>query len=175
MTIGAVSANYYSPTIQYRYFDTNISDEQINSLMQQYGISPTGNPDIDLEELYNAMYTSAQTTSSKAVSNAQKAQEDKAQQAQQITTNVPWANLMVQAGLSVSGDYQKDYQAFNDKIFQMKISATSPQDKAIISQLISQAEIVFNQPENKTESPSPIKSASGSDILAMLNKMYFFG
>lgn len=175
MSLGAVSANYYSPTIQYRYFDTTISDEQITSLMQQYGITATGNADIDLEELYDAMYASAQATSNKTVSNAQKAQEDAMQQAQQPTINVPWANLMIQAGLSVSGDFKKDYQAFNDKIFQMKISATSPQDKAIISQLISQAEIVFVQPDNNSASFSPIKSASGSDILAMLNKMYFFG
>lgn len=175
MSIGAVSANYYTPTIQYRYFDTTISDEQIQSLMLQYGITATGNADIDLEELYDAMYASVNSTAAKNVSNAQKAQDEQTQQAQQPSTNVPWANLMVQAGLSVSGDYKKDYQIFNDKIFQMKISATKPEDKAIISQLISQAEIVFNQPENKTDSPSPIKSASGSEILAMLNKMYFFG
>lgn len=175
MTIGAVSGNYYSVVAQYRYFDTGISDNQIQYLMQQYGISPSGDPDLDLEELYDAMYADAKTTVGKNVSNAQQAYEDRMQAAQQTTTNVPWANLMTQAGLHVSGDYKKDYQAFNDKIFQMKISASTPQDKAMISQMISQAEIVFNQPKSESEPSAPVKSASGADILAMLNKMYFLG
>jgi len=164
VTIGAVSGNLYTPVAQYRYFDTSIDDNQILSLMQQYGISQSGDTDLDLKELYEAMYSDAKTTVNKNVSSAQQTQKDKEQQAQQTTTNVSWANLMNQAGLSVSGDFQKDYQTFNNKIFQMKLSATKPEDKAIISQMVSQAEIVFTQPANaSSESSGKLPPATGAD------------
>lgn len=175
MSVGAISGNLYTPVMQYRYFDTSISDNQILSLMQQYGISPSGDRDADLDALYNAMYSDAKGIVASNVNNAQQAQKDKAQSAQQTPSDVPWASLMYQAGLHVSGDYKKDYQEFTDKIFQMKLSATSPKDYAMISQFVSQAAIVFTPPSSASESSSPLPSATGADITAMLNKLYFFG
>lgn len=175
MSVGAISSNLYTPVMQYRYFDTSISDNQILSLMQQYGISPSGNRDSDLEALYNAMYSDAKGIVANNVNNAQQAQKDKAQSAQQTSSDVPWANLMYQAGLHVSGDYKKDYQTFTDKIFQMKLSVTTAQDQAMISQFVSQAAIVFVQPNAASEGSSPLPSTTGADVMAMLNKMYFFG
>lgn len=175
MSVGAISGNSYTTVLQYRYFDTSISDNQILSLMKRYGISPSGNRDTDLEALYNAMYSDAKNIVASNLSNAQQAQKDKAQSAQQTLSDVPWAQLMTQAGLHVSGDYKKDYQAFNDKIFQMKLSAASPKDYAMISQFVSQAAIVFTPPSSVTEGSSPLPSAIGADITAMLNKMYFLG
>lgn len=175
MSVGAISGNLYTPVMQYRYFDTSISDNQILSLMQQYGISPSGDRDSDLDALYNAMYSDAKGIVANNVNNAQQAQKDKAQSAQQTPSDVSWANLMTQAGLHVSGDYKKDYQEFTDKIFQMKLSAASPKDYAMISQFVSQAAIVFTPPNSASESSSPLPSVTGADITAMLNKIYFFG
>lgn len=175
MSVRAISGNYYTPVIQYRYFDTTISDNQILSLMQQYGISPSGDRDSDLEALYNAMYSDAKNIVANNVNNAQQAQKDKAQSAQQTPSDVPWAKLMYQAGLHVSGDYKKDYQAFTDKILEMKKSAATPQNQAMISQLVSEAAIVFIPPSSSSESAGSLPSATGADITAMLNKLYFLG
>lgn len=169
MTVGAV--NSYSSVLQYRYFDTAISATQIQDLMKKYGITPTGDQDLDLRELRNAMYSDAKNKVTSAVNNVNQAQEN---QASGNGSNVPWANLMLQTGLPVTGDFNTDYQAFTNKIFEMKMSATTPQDKAIISQLVSQAEIVFVPPTNSTANSGTAKTASGADILSMLNKMYFF-
>lgn len=173
MTVGAVTS--YSTVNQYRYFDTSISDKQIQDLLKKYSITPTGDRDLDLRELRNAMYTDAKNQITSAISNANQAQENQAVVAQ-TSTSVPWANLMTQVGLSVSGDFEKDYQAFSDKIFQMQMSATTPQDKANINQLVMEAAIVFVQPATSSApSAGAPKTASGADILAALNKMYFFG
>lgn len=175
MSVSAIGSNLYTPVSQYRYFDTTISDNQILSLMRQYGISPSGDRDSDLEALYNAMYTDAKNIVASNVNNAQQAQKDKAQSAQQTPTDVPWAMLMYQAGLHVSGEYKKDYQAFTDKILEMKKSAATPQNQAMISQLVSQATIVFVRPNNEAEGSDSLPTATGADITAMLNKLYFLG
>lgn len=174
MTIGAVTS--YSTVNQYRYFDTSISDSQIQDLMKKYGITPTGDSDKDLKALHDAMYTDAQSMNTASIKNASKTEENQENQAQNASTNVPWANLMTQVGLAVSGDFEKDYQAFSDKIFQMQMSATTPQDKAMINQFVLEAAIVFVPPTTSSAPSSGApKAASGADILSALNKMYFFG
>lgn len=174
MTVGAVSSISYSSVIQYRYFDTTISDAQIKDLMAKYGITPSGNQDKDLKALYDAMYTDAQSSATSALNNANQTQNNP-EVTGKSASNAPWANLMTQIGLVATGDFDVDYQAFSNKIFEMKMSATTPQDKAMISQLVSQAEIVFVPPTTAfTQNPGAPKSASGADILAQLNKMYFF-
>ncbi len=175
MSVGAIRGNYYTPLIQYRYFDTSISDNQILSLLQKYGISPSGNRDTDLSALYDAMYSDAKNIVVSNVNNAQQAQKDQAQSAQQTPSDAPWAKLMYQTGLHVSGDYKKDHLAFTDKILEMKKSAATPQNQAMISQLVSQAAIVFTPPNSASESSSPLPSATGADITAMLNRLYFLG
>lgn len=175
VSISAINSNSYTNLMQYRYFDTSISNNQILSLMQQYGISPSGDKASDLEALYEAMYSDAKNIIASNVNKAQQAQQDKTQNSQPTPLDVPWASLMTQAGLHVSGDYKKDYQEFNDKIFQMKLSAASPKDYAMISQFVSQADIVFIRPSDSSEASSPLPSATGADITAMLNRLYFLG
>lgn len=175
MLVGSVNITLYPNAMQYRYFDTTISDNQILSLMRKYGISPSGDRDSDLEALYSAMYPYAKEMVANNVENAQQAQQNKAQSAQQVPSDVPWAKVMYQAGLHVSGDHKKDYQAFTDKILEMKKSAATPQNQAMISQLISEAEIVFTPPSSSSESAGSLPSATGADITAMLNKLYFLG
>lgn len=168
MTVGAVSSSYsysYATSFQYQYFGTVVSDERIQELMQQYGIQQTGDKQNDLQALYKAMFSAAKTSAVDAAPQQQS-------QAASGSADVPWATLMNQVGLSVSGDFSTDYQAFNSKISAMQLSATSAHDKAIINQLVAEAQIVFVPP---SASSGNARMASGADILAQLNKMYMLG
>lgn len=185
MTIGAVSSvnSYYqySSSVQYNYFSTTVSAERLQDLMKQYGIQQTGNPDADIRALYQAIYGAAAAdaqynTPAKEVKHKEKPQATEAA----VSTEVPWATLMNQVGLSATGDLDTDYTAFCNKIAVMQASATTPQQKADISQLVAQATIVFVQPESTQASPQTQTSyqpqkASGADITAMLNRLYSVG
>lgn len=171
MTLSALSSySYtYSTTFQYQYFGNIVSNDRIDELMKQYGIVQSGDKQADLRALYNAMYSNAQTEvlgSTAAIQSGQAVQPEEAQ-------NVPWANLMKQVGLSASGELDTDYDAFNEKIEAMKLSATSPMDKANINQLEAESAIVFVQQDQSVTS-QPI-ALTGDEIRAQLNKMYFFG
>jgi len=103
------------------------------------------------------------------------------------STNVPWASLMNQIGLYVTGDLKTDYDAFSNKISAMQSSgAISPDNEAAINQLIAEASIVFVQQSDSStkaaagsaehvQSPPPSQSVSGADITARFNKMLIFG
>lgn len=163
MTIGAISStNIYSTALQYQYFGTDISDDKIKDLMRTYGIMTTGNAEFDIQSLYDAM-------SAAASGNLKNAQQPSAPEVTGTTANVPWADLMNQVGLSPMGDLDTDYNAFNQQIYLMQISATSPQEKANVAQLQAQAAIVFiDQSSGSSQKPQ----ISGADILAQLNKLY---
>lgn len=187
MTIGAVSSYSYSTTVEYQYFGASLSDADIQQLLSDYGIQQSGDSDYDLEQLYDAMYSTAvdnaqNAQASSLANNTQQPQNSQAAEAQN-STNVPWANLMTQVGLYATGDLSTDYQAFNNKITAMQASgATSQQDKATIGQLVSEASSVFVQPTNSTPQVSSdqnllqtSQAVSGADIMAQLNKMFLVG
>lgn len=185
MTIGAVSSvnSYYqySSSVQYNYFSTTVSADRLQDLMKQYGIQQTGDPDADIRALYQVMYSTAAAdvqynTPAKEVKHKEHSQPTEAA----ASTDVPWATLMNQVGLSATGDLATDYLAFSNKIAVMQASATTPQQKADISQLVAQATIVFVQPESTQAAPQTQTSyqpqkASGADITAMLNRLYTVG
>lgn len=184
MTVGAInyspSSYYYTSASQGRIFGTSVSDDSIQILMDQYNIKQTGNQDYDLQQLYNAMYSDAESyvTSVKTAANQKQIQENKSEQEAveaQNASNVPWATLMQQIGLSATGNLTADYNAFNNTISIMQASARTPQEKASISQLQSQASVVFVQSDQSGTSfqgQGSSASVSGADILAQLNKMY---
>lgn len=180
MSVNAISSFSYSSSIQYQYFGMSISNEQLQTLMEKYGIIQTGDSYTDIRALYQAMYSDAKSTvtqSEAATGNQQ--QTGSSQSAQEDPNSVPWANLMSQIGLSATGDINKDYASFNDKISAMQSSpALSQQDKATINQLASEASIVFVQQNTSSTSStqnSQPPSPTGADIQAQLNKMYFLG
>lgn len=186
MTIGAVSfinSYRYSTLVEYKYFGTTFSDQNIQDLMRQYGIIQTGDSDVDLKALYQAMYSSAtsQATAADASKNLHrvKPEENQAQDAQNAN-NVPWTTLMNQVGLSPTGDLATDLTTFNNKISQMMASATTQQEKANLYQLAAEASIVFVQPvsasqSSSTQASSLSHSISGADIMARLNKLMVVG
>lgn len=188
LAISAYSNNMYvySSSVVYEYFGTNIPGQQLQALMEQYGIIQTGNSDADIKALYEAMCTDAknQVESSRpsSTNNPQKAQPGNQEAGASGSSNVPWANLMNQVGLYATGNLTADYQEFSNKISKMLSSATlSQQDRANIAQLIAEASVVFVQPNSATQASSAsaqpqhssqaVQAVTGADITAQLNKM----
>lgn len=171
MTISAVNSYSYSASLQYQYFGTSVSNNDIRELLDQYGISPTGDDANDLKTLYEAMYPSANSVATSQVNEYNKAQQKN--KAGSVANAVPWANLMEQAGLKVTGDLTTDYSVFQTKINAMKSSASSPQDKAIIYQLEAEATIVFSSAGQPVKETIQSRDLTGADIQAELNKAFF--
>lgn len=182
MTVGAISSTYtYSTSVQYQYFGTTVSNDRIQDLMKQYGIKQTGDEEYDVQALYEAMMSAASSEAQNTQSISNQGQVQQSQQTDaQNASNVPWADLMEQVGLSVTGNYDDDYDAFNSQIQTMKMSAVNPQQLASISQLEAQASVVFVKSDQSASqgasqsSQNSSVSVSGADILAMLNKMYVY-
>lgn len=188
MTISAISSNYsYFQKYQDQFFGGTISVSQFEFLMRKYGVKESGDTYKDVQALYQAMYASADSeviaASTPSIQNQPKVQKPSQATDAQNSSNVPWASLMGQVGLTVTGDLDKDYAAFTAKISTMQASAAqSPKDQAMINQLIAEAGVVFVQQDqsstqatSQSQSNAQTPSVSGVDILAQLNRMYFFG
>lgn len=173
MTVGVVSRVYqYSTSYESAIFGATVSDSELNSLMQEYGVIQTGDNYTDLMALYNAMYGGAKT----AVEALAAEKQQKDQPITTNTTNVPWESLMSQVGLRTTGDVTVDYSAFNKQLSLMQGAARSKQDEADIATLAAQASVVFNQQTQQNDitasGNSKPQSISGADIVAQLNKMF---
>ena len=168
MTVSAVSTNYtYSSSAQYWYFGTSISDDEIERLMYNYGITKTGDADLDMKALKNAMY-------SKAESSAIAGLPTPTQMTAQIAQNAPWASLMSEVGLIATGNLDTDASAFASKITTMQESAKTPAEKANIRNLEAEASVLFVQEGQVNANEVQAPTASGADIMSNLNKLYFF-
>lgn len=183
MTIGAIGSFSYSSSL-YKKLDTGLTDVQIQELMKKYGIKPTGNKSADLQALYQAMCADivSSTNANQYVANQnQNTQNCTHAKAASAETNVPWAALMAQVGLTATGNYDKDYEAFNDRIeaMQQSLSGRDAQEgDAYIAQLQAEASVVFSKPIQTSHHHSAShqqKQVSGADILAQMNKKFFLG
>lgn len=174
--VSAINSVTYSYALQYQYFGTAISDNAVQALLQQYGVQETWDAQTDLQNLYQAMSSTAASDVSAEQAAAQSAQQTNNTQ---NPNNVPWANLMNQIGLSPTGDFNTDYTAFNNRISAMQSSAatSSPDAQAYINQMQSEAGIVFVQPTQSTsqDQSTQTPTVSGADIQAALNKLYALG
>ena len=115
--LGRVPAN---PTTLERAFD-------------KFNVTPTGEAKTDLEKLDKAMYAeySEQVQNQIANQNGEKV--------------VPWAGLCAQIGVRATGDYEKDYAAFNNAIQLLSQSAIDGQAMTYFAGLRSEASRIFNQ------------------------------
>ena len=123
------SANIYSYLGRVPADKTKLADA-----FDEFNITPTGSTD-DLKKLNRAMYSEY----SKQVQNQIKNQNDDERV-------VPWAGLMAQIGVRATGDYEKDYAAFNSAIQLLSQSAIDGQAMAYFAGLKSEAAKVFKQP-----------------------------
>lgn len=182
MSVNAISA--YSSATQYKYFSAVVSTSQLQSLMEKYGIRTTGDQDKDLEALYQVMYSEAASEAAETLGSVATQPVNNQTVQDAASTQIPWANLMTQVGLSATGNLEDDYAAFNNQINAMKASGASSQsDRAYISLLMAQAGVVFVQDTSTTQAAASsarsaqpqAQSVSGVDIIAQLNKMYMLG
>ena len=106
---------------------------------REFHITPTGSPD-DLKKLNRAMYAEYSEQVQNQIEN---------QKGEKV---VPWASLCAQIGVRATGDYEKDYAAFNNAIQLLSQSAIDGQAMAYFAGLKSEASKVFNS--NKPEDPA---------------------
>lgn len=98
----------------------------------EYNITPTGKTD-DLKKLDRAMYAEYSEQVQEQIAN---------QNGEKV---VPWAGLCAQIGVRATGDYEKDYAAFNNAIQLLSQSAIDGQAMTYFAGLRSEASKVFNQ------------------------------
>ena len=103
----------------------------LKEAFRDYGIIPTGKTS-DLKRLENAMY--------REYSEQVKEQIDNQNSQKQ---NVPWAGILSQIGIQPTGDYEKDYAAFNNAIQLLSQSAIDGQAMAYFAGLRSEAQRIF--------------------------------
>ena len=119
------------------------SNAALQDAFREFGIRPTGN-DYDLKRLKNAMYEEYSTQVQEQINNQQEQKNV-----------VPWAGLLSQIGIQPTGDYDKDYAAFNDAIQLLSQSAIDGQAMAYFAGLRSEAQKVFGD-YNRSNSQEPM-------------------
>lgn len=125
----------------YTYTSSNIysylgrvptSNIALQDAFRDYGIKPTGQ-NSDLKRLKNAMYADYSNQVQGQIDNQQNAKNE-----------VPWARILLQIGIQPTGDYDKDYKAFNDAIKLLSQSAIDGQAMAYFAGLRSEAQSIFS-------------------------------
>ena len=107
------------------------SNAKLQKAFRDFGIRPTGH-DYDIKRLKNAMYEEYSAQVQEQINN------------QQENKNVaPWAGLLAQIGVPYTGDYEKDYEAFNNAIHLLSQSAIDGQAMAYFAGLRSEAQRIF--------------------------------
>ena len=122
-----------------------VSNTALKEAFDEFGVNPTGSAS-DLKKLKNAMYEEYSTQVKEQINN---------QNAEKQV--VPWAGLLSQIGIQPTGDYEKDYKAFNDAIQLLSQSAIDGQAMAYFAGLRSEAQKVFglsNMTANQQETLS---------------------
>ena len=133
----------------YSYTSSNIysylgrvpaNETTLKRAFDEFNVTTTGNKD-DLEKLDKAMYAEYSEQVQNQIEN---------QNGQKV---VPWAGLMAQIGVRATGDYEKDYTAFNNAIQLLSQSAIDGQAMAYFAGLKSEASKLFNQGQPKEAQP----------------------
>lgn len=135
----------------YTYTSSNIysylgrvpsSDTSLKNAFDEFGIRPTGSNE-DLRRLKNAMYEDYSNQVQKQIEN------------QNNEKVIPWASLCAQIGVRATGDYEKDYAAFNNAIQLLSQSAMDGQAMAYFAGVRSEAQRVFGS-ANQQEKPDQV-------------------
>lgn len=116
------------------------SNLALQEAFKDFHVKPTGQTS-DLVRLKNAMY--------REYSNQVQEQINNQQEEKQV---VPWASLLSQIGIQPTGDYEKDYAAFNNAIQLLSQSAIDGQAMTYFAGLRSEAQRIFgayNQPDQQ--------------------------
>lgn len=106
------------------------NEVELKRAFDKFHVVPTGKAD-DLKRLDKAMYAEYSEQVQNQIEN---------QKGEKV---VPWAKLMAQIGVQATGDYEKDYAAFNNAIQLLSQSAVDGQAMAYFAGLRSEAAKVF--------------------------------
>lgn len=107
-----------------------INSTKLEQAFDEFGITPTGSTD-DLKKLNRAMYAEYSSQVQEQIDN---------QNNKQV---IPWASVCAQIGIQATGDYDKDYAAFNNAIQLLSQSAIDGQAMTYFAGLRSEASQVF--------------------------------
>ena len=107
-----------------------VNEAKLKRAFDEFNITPTGSVD-DLKKLDRAMY---------AEYSEQVQEQIKNQNNERV---IPWAGLCAQIGVRATGDYEKDYFAFNNAIQLLSQSAIDGQAMAYFAGLRSEAQRIF--------------------------------
>ena len=133
----------------YSYTSSNIysylgrvpsNSKKLEEAFDEFNITPTGRAS-DLKKLDKAMYAEYSEQVQNQIEN---------QKGEKV---VPWAGLCAQIGVKATGDYEKDYSAFNNAIRLLTQSATDGQAMTYFAGLRTEADRVFglrNNSDNKS-------------------------
>ena len=119
------------------------SNVTLKEAFDEFGITPTGQSS-DLTKLKNAMYREYSTQVKEQINNQQEERQV-----------IPWAGLLSQIGIQPTGDFDKDYAAFNNAIQLLSQSAIDGQAMTYFAGLRSEAQRVFGA-YNKPAEQQPI-------------------
>ena len=134
----------YSTANIYSYLGRVPTNERrLEEAFDEFNITPTGK-ESDLSRLNRAMYSEYTEQVQEQIKN---------QKEEQV---VPWANLCAQIGVLATGDYDKDYAAFNNAIKLLSQSAIDGQAMTYFAGLRSEASRVFAGSNKPKEPEAPI-------------------
>ena len=119
------------------------SSRKLEEAFDEFNITPTGSKD-DLKKLDKAMYAEYSEQVQNQIEN---------QKGEKV---VPWAGLCAQIGVKATGDYEKDYAAFNSAIQLLSQSAIDGQAMAYFAGLRSEALRVFGSVNQSNNAQAPI-------------------
>ena len=108
-----------------------------------FDITPTGKTD-DMKKLNAAMYEDYSKQVQEQINNQNNQQ------------SVPWARLCAQIGIQATGDYDKDYAAFNNAIQLLSQSAIDGQAMTYFAGLKSEAQLAFGLSNKPAAPEAPI-------------------
>ncbi len=135
----------YSSSNVYSYLGIVPSNQrQLQEAFREYHITPTGT-DWDLKRLKNAIYEDYSTQVKEQIENQN-----------QNTPVIPWSGLLAQIGIQATGDYEKDYNAFNNAIKLLSQSAVDGQAMSYFASLRSEADIAFGLSNRPAEQSSNV-------------------
>ena len=148
-SVSGVNGNYsYTSANIYSYLGRVPSNEKtLERAFKKFDVIPTGNNKRDLTKLNTAMYEEYSAQVKEQIAN---------QNNQQV---VPWASLCAQIGVQATGNYEKDYAAFNEAIKLLSQSAVDGQAMAYFAGLRSEASKAFGLSNKPEEAQAPITFA----------------
>lgn len=119
------------------------------SELSKYGISSSGNIQVDLTNLNEAKKAQGESTVDESSFLSTIKQMEKNKEADQIkeenSPSVPWSGLLQSLGLSASSSKEEDFANIRNKIAEMKKMDLSPSQKANLDSLYAQYQSYYDQ------------------------------